>query len=210
MPPKGNRQAVGNGQESLKGLAPSNEELKAAREFLAKLDQKKMRSAHGCFTTWAKANGAAHLADSKGEDRQGWLVLYHVYQSRNKAAKKTTVTAHVESHSREDANDFVWLTKDGIIREKGQAIWDLWFESGELMKPGNFAPDAVTGSTKPEHCEFKVRMRSQLNRDKDDKSKRHEAATDGIDAEDIVTPVFGPPPGPRNSTDTPPLADAPA
>ena len=115
----------------LRLVAPSDEEVAAARAILAKSDDKTKRAMMSSFAHWMKANNEDDIAKTRGAERQVWLERFMVHSARFKASAKAATVS--KNHSSEQAT-FVeyheWAAEEMDINmgpRKGKAWRDAGF-----------------------------------------------------------------------------------
>ena len=106
----------------LKGLGPTPEELAAARKILddakaASLGKKVggdkvLRSRMASMTAYLKQYPDELVGESRGKQRQHYLLNFMVLQMRNSKAKKTTENIESSSHETKKMTDVNWWSSE--------------------------------------------------------------------------------------------------
>ena len=88
----------------LRDMAPTAEEVDAARKIIAGSSKEEVKSKMTCFSEWIKKQEQSEdIAASRGDARKEWLCLFLAHQARSKSAtKKTTVEKHCEVYEKDD------------------------------------------------------------------------------------------------------------
>ena len=102
------------------------------------------------FSSYAKSMGDEAAMSSRGELRQEYMLKYKVWQDSKKDAMKNTTSVLEEQWSEGQVAEKLPMTKNQIVRDLGQEVWDNWESAGVLDDIRE--PDVLTGSTKDERC----------------------------------------------------------
>jgi hypothetical protein len=143
MPPK--QAAV-----KLNSVAPSADELAAARKVLAGVDKKQLRSKFACMAHWLKDNPDAAASSSRGDQRKAYLEQFMVWQMRQKNLQKESQSRSTVEVVNTTYNNLRWWSREKMDTELGAKKAAAWRESCKLQT----RPDPVTGSDDPDYVEY--------------------------------------------------------
>ena len=136
---------------SLKGLAPTEEELAQARCIIAKASAKERRAKEGSMMHFLKQNGG-HEGPLTGESRADYLVRFLTYQMRAKNVKRTMGTSLEVTHTDKKGTLWLWMSAETMDSKLGVMKATHWRES-KLLKE---RADSLTGSSDEALKEYKV------------------------------------------------------
>ena len=185
-------------------VKPTAEELKQARDDLAKLNTKEARSKMACMSAWL-AKHPCSAASSRGQQRQDYLATYLVHQLRNsKAVNKKHVT-HTEDTTRFKANDINWWSEEQMDKEIGPIKAAALRSSGKL----DTQPCSVTGSNDEKLIEYGVPVCWQRLLDESRKGMQVSGTSDAtqddiahlVDMRQTADAAAGPPQPPDDPSD---------
>ena len=131
------------GAAALGELAPTAEELHAARQVLAGASDKVLRAKMAAMSSWLKSNPDEVVKDSRGSDRRAYLEKFLVRQLRAKALEKNTTSSKTHVSSDASFKGVLWMAQEEMDDTIGPRKGKLWRESEKLP----WAPCPVTGST---------------------------------------------------------------
>ena len=131
----------------LKGLVPTEEELKAARLLLHAAGEKEQKSRMQGFATWLKGQDSAEsIQASRGDERKQWLEMYTVHVLKSKAGQKKVNVSKGHTEKKHKVKEIHSWAAEKMDLEMGPRKGESWRKSGLLKS----APCPLTGS-KEEH-----------------------------------------------------------
>ena len=117
----------------LAAVAPSEDELKEAREALKKLDGAELKRQKANMAYWLKSRGQEKSAGVRGEDRLRWLEEYFVLKAREKNASRTTSTSHNYAITTKKATKKQWWNKFQLESKLGVERTATLINSGKMQ-----------------------------------------------------------------------------
>ena len=158
---------------------PTEEEMLAARNLIAKMTSSAKRSKMGCLSSWLKSNddkGNHNKAlGSRGEEREAYLAAYMTHMSRLSQAKVTTMRESTQEKAQNE--DTLYWSKFEMDKEIGGVKGAAW------RKVLKWRPDPVTGEDGEEMREYVVPRDWQRNSGVDRSSFAVEAKGDATEAD---------------------------
>ena len=148
---------------SLANIDPTPEELKQAKEDLAKSDAKKKASVNSSLKNFSKANPDVKISESRGKAREEWMLNFLVHQIRQKETKTSIETSQAKENTKELINDLHWWSRERMDKELGAAKAEHW----RVANACPWRPDSLTGSKDPDHIEWGVPMEWERMTEKD-------------------------------------------
>ena len=136
---------------SLKGLAPSEEELAQARCIIAKASAKERRAKEGRMMHFLKQNGG-HEGPLTGPARADYLVRFLTHQMRAKCVTRTLETSREVEHKDKKGTLWQWMSAETMDSKLGAVKAAHWRKSN-LLKT---RVDSLTGSNDELFREYKV------------------------------------------------------
>ena len=117
----------------LAAVAPSEDELKEAREALKKLEGAELKRQKANMAYWLKSRGQEKSAGVRGEDRLRWLEEYLVLKAREKNASRTTSTSHNYAITTKKATKKQWWNKVQLESKLGVERTATLINSGKMQ-----------------------------------------------------------------------------
>ena len=101
--------------QKLTALAPTAEEVAAARALLEHNKKSKMAS----MVHWLRANPDPAIANSRGEQRQKYLEQWMIWSMRSKKAKTSSTNEQVTSVENSAFSDWHWCSVETMDTKLG-------------------------------------------------------------------------------------------
>ena len=121
---------------SLRDLAPTVQEIEAARKIIQASSDKELKSKMTSFGAWLKQQEGetGDIAASRGDQRKEWLALFLTHQSRAKQTQKVTSITKDVARKKEDFTDVFWWSMETMDKEMGPLKGSSWRSCGRLKK----------------------------------------------------------------------------
>lgn len=114
------------------GIKPTEAELAEAGLAIANLDAKGKRSKENSLGHFLKSNPDAVCQLGMKQQKEKFLELYHVHQTRTRNADKENTTIHVEATKRELISTLNWAAEEELLSKRVRIVGKGWIDSGIL------------------------------------------------------------------------------
>ena len=138
----------------LRKLAPSQEEVLAARKIIQASSEKELKSKMNSFGAWLKKQDDVDpdIVTSRGEKRKEWLELFLAHQMKSKGAQKQAMVEKTVARKKQEYVDHHWWSQETMDKEMGPMKGAAWRSSGSF----EWKPCPLTKSTEPHMIVYAV------------------------------------------------------
>jgi hypothetical protein len=142
------------GKVELGLVAPTPEELDAARAILRGATPADKKSRMACMSHFIKGHNDSRAMSSRGSERQTYLEAFTVHQMRQKNAQKKMQTSEAKTTDKGFFTDVFWWSEEKIIKEMGEHKGNAWinFQSPPLKT----RKCSITGSESEKLKEYRI------------------------------------------------------
>ena len=165
----------------LGSVAPTPEEMEAARAILRGASNGQMKSRMASMVHFLKAAEDEKGQKSRGTDRQKYLEAFTVHQLRGKNTQKKMRSIENKTSKQGTFVDYLWWSEEKIIKEMGEVKGMAWIT---FKKPPLLTRACrLTGSMEDKLKEFRIPIDWERMSIEDIQSMQVEATSDATDAD---------------------------
>ena len=169
------------GKIELGAVAPTAEEMDAARAILRGANNTQMKSRMASMVHFVKATEDGKALKSRGTARQEYLEAFTVHQMRMKNTQKKILSIESKVSKKGSFVDYYWWAEEKIIKEMGEVKGMAWITFKKPPLPSRACQ--LTGSKDDKLKEFRIPIDWERMSIEDIQSMKVETTSDATDAD---------------------------